>query len=729
MYEREPSLAALPLEEEEAYYSPGQLESRREYIRLALEAGKSSEFELVANLPSGKVCDFAVTMQPIYNESGKVIRLFGSVQDITERKQTLQALEVREHQLSLIYSTVADVIYQLAVEQDGRFRFISVSPAFTAITGLTYDQVVGKAVDEIIPEPSLTLVLDKYRGAIRNKKTAHWEETSDYPTGTKTGLVSVAPVFDATGTCTHLVGAVHDVTERRRADAELDRREAQFRSIVDSSVDIIVIVDRNGIMRLLSPSVFATLGYTPAELVGHNIFELIRPEDASLKRDAMARAFADPSLHQSLQLRMRHKDGSWLRMESGCRALPAVDGTPSAAVFTSRDVTDQLLLQEQVRQSQKMEAIGSLAGGVAHDFNNLLSIILSYATFVQEHLKEGDRDWDDVQQILTAAKRAETLTRQLLTFSRRQMVKPEVLDLNVIVKNIEKMMRRLIGEDIELQTRLADELHTIRADSGQLEQIVVNLAVNARDSMETGGQLSIETANVVLDEEYTRQHLDAVPGDYVLLAVSDTGVGMDEATRAHIFEPFFTTKEQGKGTGLGLATVHGIVKEAGGSIWVYSEPGKGTTFKVYLPAMNAPLDDAATQVKDIPAARGHETVLVVEDEEQVREAACRMLRHQGYRVLEAGNGQHALRLYQQRSETIDLLLTDVVMPKMSGRQLVEQLRAEEPTLRSLYMSGYTDDAIVRHGVLDSEVHLVQKPFSKRSLLEAVRGALDDPAPV
>ncbi len=382
-------------------------------------------------------------------------------------------------------------------------------------------------------------------------------------------------------------------------------------------------------------------------------------------------------------------------------------------------------VEEQYRLAQRMESLGRLAGGVAHDFNNLMNIVLSYSGFVLDTLPADDPRREDLEEVRKAADRAVSLTRQLLAFSRKQVLNVEVLDLNDVVRGVEKMLRRLIGEDIEVRTVLDPALGLVAADRGQIEQVIMNLVVNARDAMPAGGRLTIETSNVHLDEDYAAHHLSARPGPHVMLAVSDTGCGMDEETRARIFEPFFTTKERGKGTGLGLATVYGIVKQSGGNIWVYSEPGKGSTFKIYFPRVEA--TGRHTPARALPAvtpSTGTETILVVEDEEAVRRAAARVLRAAGYTVIEAENGREALEVAGQHQGPIHLVLTDVVMPEMGGRELVQRLRAVHPEVRAIYASGYTDNAIQHHGTLDSGVNFLAKPFHSEALVRLVREVLD-----
>jgi len=383
--------------------------------------------------------------------------------------------------------------------------------------------------------------------------------------------------------------------------------------------------------------------------------------------------------------------------------------------------------EEQLRQSQKLEAIGRLAGGIAHDFNNLLTVILSYSDILLHGDIPAGPVRNGLEEIKAAGVRAATLTHQLLAFSRQQVLEPKVLDVNEVLTELSQMLKRVLGEDIELRLLLAPALDRVKADRGQLDQVVMNLVVNARDAMPQGGRLSIETANVALDETAGQNHFDVRPGSYVMLAVSDTGVGMDAATKAQVFEPFFTTKERGKGTGLGLSTVFGIVKQSGGSIYLYSEPGVGTTFKIYFPLAEGPLGRTERPSAETRGARGSETILLVEDEEQVREVAAAILRAAGFHVLVAATPAEAILLCEESPERIDLLLTDVIMPKLNGRQLAERIRLLRPEVGVLYMSGYTDDMILNNGTLEVGASFIQKPMMPDSLTRKVRDVLDRPA--
>jgi len=417
------------------------------------------------------------------------------------------------------------------------------------------------------------------------------------------------------------------------------------------------------------------------------------------------------------------KDGHRVAVEANTK-LVYQDGVPVGVQGIARDVTERKQLEEQLRQSQKMEAIGQLAGGVAHDFNNLLTAINGYSSLALQRLEDDHPIKPYIEEVKKAGDRAANLTRQLLAFGRKQILQPIALNLNGVVSDMNKMLRRLIGEDIVLTAKLDAGVGKVMVDPGQVEQVLVNLIVNARDAMPRGGNLTIETKNVELDEEYGSKHVGVAPGKYVLLAISDTGEGMTEEVRHRVFEPFFTTKEKGKGTGLGLSTVYGIVKQSGGNVWIYSEPGRGTTFKVYLPQVVSDPRELGEEVAEVAPPGGSETILLVEDEAVVRGLARRILEQAGYSVVEASRGDEALRFCAEHADEVDLLLTDVVMPEMSGKQLADQLKSQYPALRMVFMSGYTDESIVHHGVLDSSVEFIQKPFTPAALVRKVREVLD-----
>ncbi len=500
--------------------------------------------------------------------------------------------------------------------------------------------------------------------------------------------------------------------------------EEQYRLIVEGIPHLVWVSRPDGATEYWNGRYRQYTGVSLTEARGSGWQRVIHPDDLpTTTRDW------DHSLSSGepcyIEQRIRRADGTY-RWHS-TRAVPLRDGRGQIVRWlgTCTDIDEQKRLEEQLRQAQKMEAIGQLAGGVAHDFNNLLCIINGYSDLVYGALRPDDPLRDLVDEIRKAGERSASLTRQLLAFSRKQVIAPKVLDLNSAVLDLEKMLRRVIGEDIDLATRLAPSLGSIKADPCQIEQVLLNMVVNARDAMPRGGKLTIETQNVNLDESFAQTHSEVHPGPFVRLAVSDTGCGMTPEVKARIFEPFYTTKGQGKGTGLGLATVFGIVKQGGGHIEVYSEPGIGTTFKVYFPVVQGAVSTRKSRAGTSPGARGSETILLVEDDEGVRTLTRHLLQGDGYSVLVAREGEEALRICRGRREPIDLLVSDVVMPGLGGRQLSEQLLLLHPEMKVLFLSGYTDDAVVRHGVLEEEANFLQKPFSPSALAQKVRDVLDE----
>jgi PAS domain S-box-containing protein len=520
--------------------------------------------------------------------------------------------------------------------------------------------------------------------------------------------------------------------ELEAAKAELARYagglEERLRSVVATVPDVLFSVAPDGSrVQYLSPAAAHVFGYGPEEMTADPElwYRRLAAEDAARLKAGREGAAATGEPH-TVDYAFRRRDDAVRWIETTYIPVRDDGGTVVRLDGISRDITERRKLEAQFRQAQKMEAVGRLAGGIAHDFNNLLTVITSYSDLLLEDLAAQDPRRRDVDEIRKAGVSAAGLTRQLLAFSRQQVLEPRVLDVNVVVASAETLLKRLIGEDVDLVTALKPQLGAVKADPGQLEQVIVNLAVNARDAMPDGGKLTIETANVDMDEAYVRDHPLTKAGPYVMLAVSDTGIGMDEQTQRRIFEPFFTTKEADKGTGLGLATVYGIVKQSGGFIWVYSELDHGTTFKVYLPRVTEPVEAAPQRVQPKESPRGTETVLLVEDAAAVRVVTRQVLDRLGYTVLEAPDGKVALHLATKHHGPLHLLVTDVVMPELGGRHLAEQLRALRPELRVLYVSGYTDDAVVRHGVLEAGTAYLQKPFTPEVLARKVREVLDAP---
>jgi PAS domain S-box-containing protein len=495
-----------------------------------------------------------------------------------------------------------------------------------------------------------------------------------------------------------------------------------FRALIDQATDIIEVIDpETGRFLDVNEKACVVHGYTREEYMSLGVSD-IDSIGASMPWAELIEERRRAG-SQTFESRHRRKDGSTFPVEANLNFI-RLDRDYTIAVV--RDITERTQLENQYRQAQKMEAFGQLAGGVAHDFNNLLTVILGYSDLILDSLPSGDLTRESVQEIHDAGERAALLTRQLLAFSRKQVVEPQVLDLNSVVASTEKMLGRLIGEDVTLTTVLAAGLEQVKADPGQIEQAIMNLVVNARDAMPRGGRITIETANVDLDESYGKSHAEVEPGRYVLLAVSDNGCGMTEEVKARIFEPFFTTKAVGKGTGLGLATVFGIVKQSGGHVRAYSEVGHGTTFKVYLPSIVEMGSAAQAKAGSPPAPSGVETILLVEDEKAVRALTALALQKKGYTLLEAASSEEAISLCEEHLGPIHLLVSDVVMPEMGGRQLAERLTALRPEMRVLFVSGYTDDAVVRHGVLQAEVAFLQKPFTMDALHRKVRAVLDGP---
>jgi PAS domain S-box-containing protein len=517
--------------------------------------------------------------------------------------------------------------------------------------------------------------------------------------------------------------AVRAALGRRRVEQELQKRDQYFKALIDQGTDIIAVVDAVGAIRYTNTSVLTLLGYRPDEVVGQLLLNFLHPDDVVATLDVFAEGVTTGKGTRYLELRFLHKDGSYRVLEAVGRYLiddPIVEGV----VINARDVTERRSLERQLLQAQKMEAVGRLASGVAHDFNNVLTAILGHTELLLDGLPTLSPLRPDLEEIRKSAGRATGLTRQLLAFSRKQTLDTRVLDLNEVAFNMDKLLRRLLGEDIDVVTQLQEGLGAVRADAGQLEQVLANLAVNARDAMPEGGRLTIETRNVELDDAYAKTHVPLRPGRYVMMAVSDTGIGMSADTMNHMFEPFFTTKQPGEGTGLGLSTVYGIVKQSGGYVLCYSELGEGTTFKVYLPRVDAPLDHPTRATARAARTRGWETILLVEDETTLRDLTGRMLEKYGYTVLEAGSAEQALVVAGRHKGVIHLLLTDVVLPGANGRALADELCSRRADLKVAFMSGYTEAAMIRRGMLDPQAAFISKPYTAEQLAGRVREVLD-----
>jgi len=532
-------------------------------------------------------------------------------------------------------------------------------------------------------------------------------------------------VCDEAGKPRLIQGVMLDVSDLLQAGEVLHKSEEKFRTIFERTAVGIALIDIEGRLMECNPALQEMLGYKKEELLTRVFSELIHMEDEAVDSDLYKKLLSGKQDHYQVEKRYVRKDGGVVWGRVNVSLVRDAGGHPQYSIHMVENINEWKQLETQFLQSQKMETVGRLAGGIAHDLNNLLTILIGYSQLSLLGLKEGDPLKGNLQEIKSATDRAAQLTHQLLAFSRRQVLDMRVLDLNTIVRGLEKMLRRIIGEDIELITNLAEGLGRVKTDSGQIEQVLLNLVVNAKDAMSDGGKLILETNHVELDENYARTHINVIPGRYVLLSVSDTGCGMSPEVKERIFDPFFTTKGKDKGTGLGLSTVYGIVKQSGGNIWVYSELGQGTTFKIYLPRVEEETDAFPEKdgVDDLP--RGSEIVLLVEDDPSVRSLAARVLREQGYTVLEAANGEEAMHIaHEPIIKEIHLLLTDVVMPQMGGKQLVERFKAIYPSVKILFISGYTDKAVTHQVLLGSEFPFLQKPFSPTALVKKVREVLD-----
>jgi two-component system, cell cycle sensor histidine kinase and response regulator CckA len=740
---------------QEMYVDPS---TREEFKRIMEERGIVEDFEYQVKRRDGTTIWVSENARAVRDQNGRTISYEGTIQDISDRKRAelerqvtfeiIHAVNLTDNLddlLRMVHLSLNKVLsaqncfVALYEPSTGMFhfpffvdQFDGVPPpqevgrsctAYVYRTGRamlipqkTFDELAAQGEVELVGTPSpswLGVPLRTPAATIGVLVVQHYEIEDAYTERDLEFLSSVG-------------GQIAFAIERKRAEEKVRQSEARLRVLIEQLPAVLWTVDKDLRFTSVLGAGLARLSLKPNQLVGMSLLDYFETADQTfLPIAAHRRAVAG----EAMTFHVEWKGGSY-----ACHAEPLrdADGQLQGAICMSLDITDRKQLEEQLRQAQKMEAVGRLAGGIAHDFNNLLMVIQGYADLLAERIPAGEPLRRNAEQIQMAAQRATSLTRQLLAFSRKQMLAPKVLSIQTVVSDMEKILRRLIGEDVALETSSAPDLWLVKADRSQIEQVILNLAVNARDAMPQGGRLTIETANVELDSSYAHPPAVLSPGQYVMLAVTDNGCGMDAETQAHIFEPFFTTKEKGKGTGLGLATVYGIVKQSGGYVWVYSEPGRGTSFKIYLPRIEAQQTaggrDRRTELRSLP--RGSETILLVEDEKGVRELAREYLEMSGYNVLEAENGHTALELVAMHAGQIHLLMTDVVMPGISGRELAERVMQIRPGIKVLYMSGYTDQAVVHHGILEGDVALLQKPFTLATLAGKLREILAcEPAPV
>jgi two-component system cell cycle sensor histidine kinase/response regulator CckA len=690
---------------------PEDLAEAQRVFRRALKTNKSYVREYRIRGKDGKIIWIQARGQIICNKHGKVNYISGVFFDITAQKRT----EAEVERLASFPQLNPNPV--LEVNSAGTLTYVN--PATTEVLQRLRVQTDGN----LFLPPDLPEIL---RAARERDELSCYREMriKDAVFGAR---IEFIPQYEVARLW------VTDITARKQAEEALRRSEKRYRLLAENVTDVIWTVDLDFNLTYVSPSIRLLTGHSVEEYLTLGVEQILSPSSLEIARSRFQEEMAleerrpDPSRATILELELYCKDRSTVWTEVKASFLRDANGRPTGMLGVTRDITVRRKLEEQLQQSQKMEVIGRLAGGVAHDFNNLLTAILGYCELLQGSLRAEDPALQDVAEIKQAGERASHLTRQLLAFSRRQVLQPKSLNLNQVVENLGKMLMRVIGEDIELSILPGSDLGRVMADPGQIEQVILNLTVNARDAMPRGGQLIIKTANVDLDENYAAVHAQVQPGPYVLLSVSDTGCGMDAATRSHIFEPFFTTKETGKGTGLGLSTVYGIIRQSGGYIWVYSEPGQGTTFKIYLPRGAAAAAPLLLEHQTPETSRqGYETILLVEDEGLVRQVARRILKSSGYTVLEARNGKEALHIYEQHPGPIHLMLTDLVMPDLNGRELANQLASRHPEMKVIFMSGYADNGIMDKNLSAPGVVYIQKPFEAHVLTRKVRELLDAP---
>jgi PAS domain S-box-containing protein len=618
-----------------------------------------------------------------------------------------------------LLASSADAMALLA--PDGRILFVTAP--IERLTGYTPDELVGTSAFDLVHPDDVPGVREAFQRAVGERQPVRIEYRARHKDGSWRQRDVVGINRLAGPTVAGVVVNYRDTSVASVAEAALLERERwtaeQLRAVISAVPIVLWAIDRDGIVTLSEGSLLRDIGLEPGQVVGQSIFDLYASVPAVLRFTREALRGESPTW--ILDVHGKTFSGCYTPLRDPC-------GQVAGAIGVATDVTERVQLELKLVHTHKMEAIGRLAGGIAHDFNNYLTAIVGYAELAIAQVSDDESLRRDLEEIRKAGHSAASLTRQLLAFSRKQLLQPQVIDLNAIVGRISGLLRRLIGEHIDLRSRPAETLDRINADPGQIEQVILNLALNARDAMPDGGVLTIETANIELDAAFVADHPGSSAGPHVMLAISDTGTGMERGVQEHLFEPFYTTKEQGRGTGLGLATVYGIVKQSGGSIFVYSEIHRGTAFKIFLPRIEQGVDVAYPPPDLVGDLNGDETILVVEDQPEVRSVVHNALSRHGYRVLTATNGSEAVDIATAHGDRIDLLITDVVMPGLSARELAERFRRHHSGGRVLYMSGYTDDSVVQRGIIEQSVEFIQKPFTPATLLRRVREVLNSNVP-
>ncbi len=699
-----------------------------------MPAGQIDGYEMEKRFfhKEGGIVETHLTISCYRNPDQTIKFVIASIQDISQRKEAEKALRENERKYRLITENAADIIFTM----DLHFHFTYISPSVQKISGYTPNEAMALSFDQVMPPESLKkvyTVIERTNDYIQKNDflrqlTIELEQyRKDHSTFWTENEISF--MLDENGEAIGIIGVTRDITRRKEAEKALQESQERFRSMIQSASDMIFIIHIDGKISFESPSVTRILGYPEGYFLDQSPFAMIHPDDLDLVMAEMDLVSRSANSGLPTEFRLKTPDDNWIWLEALANSQnnnPSIQGI----IVTARDITERKRgemeknrLNLQLLQAQKMEAVGHLAGGIAHDFNNMLSVVIGHTEMALIKLPPDDPLHSRLKIIRDAAQRSTNLVRQLLGFARKQTISPKVMDINETINGMLKMLNRLIGEDINLAWIPGHNLDRIKIDPSQIDQILANLMVNARDAINGVGKVTIETLNVTLDEAYCAGRAGFLPGRYVMLSVSDNGCGMDEHTIARIFDPFFTTKPVEKGTGLGLAVVYGIVKQNEGFINVYSEPGKGTTFTLYLPSIDEPEEMTDTGIRAETATGGTGTILMVEDDASLLALGQSILEELGYTVLTADNPEQAIELAREYQNRIDLLITDVVMPQMNGRELVRRLCEINPELKCLYMSGYTANVIAHHGVLDQGIHFLHKPFSIHEIAGKIHEAM------